>query len=391
MKIGVPKETEASEKRVALVPETASKLVKLGFEVRVETGAGSNSYYPDHLYQESGASLVSDPSVLFGKSEMIVRVQKPSLKEVDSYPPKTVLIAFLQPLLNLDLVKRLADREITAFSMDAIPRISRAQSMDTLSSMSSAAGYKAVLLAAQELPRFFPLLMTAAGTMTPAKVFVIGAGVAGLQAIATARRLGAVVEAFDTRPAVKEQVESLGAKFAEIAWKLNEKQSQDAGGYAKELSDEHQKKEMELIAQKVKESDVIITTALIPGKKAPVLITEEMVKEMKPGSVIVDLAAEMGGNCSLTKPGEKVSIHEIKIIGLLNLPSLLSSHASLMYSRNLFSFLSLLTKNGKLNLDWSDEIISGACIVHEGKIKSEPVKQKLLQTEAVQTEAKGTR
>jgi NAD(P) transhydrogenase subunit alpha len=379
MKVGVPKETEIGEKRVALIPETVSKLVKLGFEVLIETGSGTASYFPDRFYQESGASIISGRKTLLEQSEMILRVQKPSLEEVEFYPPKTVLIAFLQPLLNLDLVKKLNERKITAFSMDVIPRISRAQSMDALSSMSTAAGYKAVLLAAQELPKFFPLLMTAAGTMTPAKVFVIGAGVAGLQAIATARRLGAVVEAFDTRPAVKEQVESLGAKFAEIAWKLDEKQSQDAGGYAKELSEEHQKKEMELIAQKVKESDVVITTALIPGRKAPVLITEDMVKEMKLGSVIVDLASEMGGNCSLTKPGEVALMHDVKIIGLLNLPSLLSTHSSQMYSRNLFSFLNLLLKNGKIQLDWSDEIVSGACVVHDGEIKSETVKQRLIQ------------
>jgi NAD(P) transhydrogenase subunit alpha len=377
MKVVVPKESAPGEKRVALVPETVSKMVKEGFQVFVESRGGEGAFFLDEAYKSAGAEVVADPQKLYAHADFVLRVQKPEHLEI--LPEGCVLMAFLQPLVDLELIKKLANRKITAFAMELIPRITRAQSMDALSSMSTIAGYKAALLAADALPKFFPMLMTAAGTITPAKVFVIGAGVAGLQAIATARRLGAVVEAFDTRPAVKEQVESLGAKFAEPSWKIEEAQAQDKGGYAKELSEEQHKKEMAFLAEKVKEADVVITTALIPGKKAPLLITEEMVKNMRPGSVIVDLAAEAGGNCALTKPNERVVVNDVAIIGYLNLPSHMAYHASQMYSRNLYALFShLIGKEKKLMLDWEDEITAGCCVTHAGEVKH-PLVKKLLE------------
>lgn len=368
MKIGVPKETAPQETRVALTPETAGKLIRAGFQISVQAGAGENSFFTDQDFAASGCEIIPDVAALLAQSEIILKVQKPTGNEVGLMPENSTLIGFLQPSDNDGLTKRLAEKKITAFSMDSIPRTTRAQTMDALSSMSTIAGYKAVLLAADTSPRFFPMLTTAAGTVTPAKVFVIGAGVAGLQAIATARRLGAIVEAFDTRPAVKEQVESLGARFAQVDWKLDSSEAQDKGGYAKALSAELHQKEEQLLALKIRESDIVITTALIPGKPAPCLITQAMIQSMKPGSVIVDLAAEAGGNCALAKPNEKILQHGVTIIGYLNLPALMPYHASQMYSRNIAGLLTYIVRENKLALDWSDEIIAGACLTHEGKI-----------------------
>ncbi len=365
MKFAVPKETAPHERRVALVPETAGKLIKAGHSVAVESQAGAGAACPDRDYETVGAKVSADVKALWGEAEIILKIQKPTLQEIELLRAGTVLIGLLQPLINPDLVEKLAQRRVTAFSLDAIPRITRAQPMDVLSSQSTVSGYKAVLLAANAMPKFFPMLSTAAGTVAPAKVFIIGAGVAGLQAIATAKRLGAIVQAFDVRPAVKQEVESLGAKFVGLA--IEEAAAKT--GYAKELSEEHQKQERELIAKYVKESDVVITTALIPGKKAPLLITKEMVAQMKPGSVIVDLAAEQGGNCEATKAGQDLSVNGVMILGPLNLPSQMSFHASQMFSRNLHAFLQLLiNKEGKLNLDFHDEIIKGSCVTHEGKV-----------------------
>jgi len=370
MKIAVPKEIIANERRVALVPETVARLVKSGMEVLVETGAGERACFSNQTYKEAGAKLIPDPATLFREADVVLKVQKPvinealSKHEVELLREGSVLIAFLQPLTNPDLVKKIAERKITGFSMDAIPRITRAQPMDALSSQATVSGYKAVLLAANAIGKFFPMLSTAAGTIVPAKVFILGAGVAGLQAIATARRLGAIVQAFDVRPAVKEQVESLGAQFVGLAIE----EAEEKTGYAKELSEEHQRRERELIARYVKEADIVISTALVPGKRAPLLITAEMVQQMKPGSVIIDLAAEAGGNCELTQAGREIAQNGVTIIGPTNLPSSMPTHASQMYSRNISSFLLHLIRDNKLNLDFNDEIIRGSCITHEGRI-----------------------
>ena len=370
MKIGVPKETAPGERRVALVPETVSRLAKSGNTVVVERGAGEASSFPDRLYADAGATI-GDPYA----AELVVKVQKPSDDELARLHEGTVLIAFLQPLTQHDLVRELARRRITALSMDAIPRITRAQPMDALSSQATVAGYKAVVVAAAALPKFFPMLTTAAGTIAPAKAFVIGAGVAGLQAIATARRLGAVVEAFDTRPIVKEQVQSLGAKFLEVD--LGET-GEGTGGYAKELSEEAHRKEVELLAKAVKENDIVITTAAIPGRPAPKLITADMVRSMRPGSVIVDLAAETGGNCELTRPGEVSVVDGVRIDGTTNLPSTMPYHASQMYSRNVASLLGLmLAKDGTLNVDMNDDVVKGTVITKNGEVVHEATKKAL--------------
>src|SRR5881628_4177988 len=369
MKIGVPKETMPGETRVGLVPETVGRLAKAGNTLVVERGAGVASAFPDDAYEKAGARIVDNAF----DAELVAKVQRPTDAEIGKLRAGTVLIALLQPLVNTDLARTLAERSVTAFSMDAIPRITRAQPMDALSSQATVAGYKAVLLAAAALPKFFPMLTTAAGTIAPAKAFVIGAGVAGLQAIATARRLGAVVEAFDTRPVVKEQVQSLGAKFLEVD--LGET-GEGAGGYAKELSEEAHRKEVELLAKAVKENDIIITTAAIPGRPAPKLITADMVRSMKPGSVIVDLAAETGGNTELTEAGKVIDVDGVRIDGTTNLPSTMPYHASQMYSRNVASLLGLLlTKDARLNLDLGDEVIKGTVITHDGAVVHEPTRK----------------
>jgi H+-translocating NAD(P) transhydrogenase subunit alpha len=368
MRIGVVRETTPGERRVALVPETVGRLAKSGNEVIVERGAGDASSFPDRMYTEAGGTIGDAWS-----ADLVVKVAKPSDDELARIREGAVLIAFLQPLTNHALVRELARRRVTALSMDAIPRITRAQPMDALSSQATVAGYKAVLLAAVALPKFFPMLTTAAGTIAPAKAFVIGAGVAGLQAIATARRLGAVVEAFDTRPVVKEQVQSLGAKFLEVD--LGET-GEGAGGYAKELSEEAHRKEVELLAKAVKENDIIITTAAIPGRPAPKLITADMVRSMKPGSVIVDLAAETGGNTELTQAGKVIDVDGVRIDGTTNIPSTMPYHASQMYSRNIQSLLGLLiTKEGKLNLDMNDDVIKGTVITKDGEVVHEATRK----------------
>ncbi|TMF28082.1 MAG: Re/Si-specific NAD(P)(+) transhydrogenase subunit alpha [Chloroflexi bacterium] len=373
MKIGVVRETAPGERRVALVPETVGRLAKGGNQLVVERGAGEASSFPDKLYTDAGATIGDAWS-----AEMVLKVAKPSDDELERLRDGTVLIAFLQPLTNHALVRDLASRGITALSMDAIPRITRAQPMDALSSQATVAGYKAVLLAAAALPRFFPMLTTAAGTIAPAKAFIIGAGVAGLQAIATARRLGAVVEAFDTRPVVKEQVQSLGAKFLEVD--LGET-GEGTGGYAKELSEEAHRKEVELLAKAVKENDIVITTAAIPGRPAPKLITADMVRSMKPGSVIVDLAAETGGNSELTEPGKVIEVNGVRIDGTTNLPSTMPYHASQMYSRNIASLLGLLlTKEGTLNLDLKDDVIKGTVITHGGEVVHDATRKAVGET-----------
>jgi len=375
MKIGVPRETMPGEARVGLVPETVGRLAKAGNTVVVERGAGAASSFTDEAYEKAGAQLVDNAF----DAELVAKVQRPTDAEVSKLHSGTVLIAFLSPLTNHALVDQLARAGVTALSMDAIPRITRAQPMDALSSQATVAGYKAVLLAAATLPKFFPMLTTAAGTIAPAKALVIGAGVAGLQAIATARRLGAVVEAFDTRPVVKEQVQSLGAKFLEID--LGESGA-GQGGYAKELSEEAHRKEVELLAKAARENDIIITTAAIPGRKAPVLITREMLPTMKPGSVIVDLAAETGGNVEGTEAGKTIVVSGVTIIGQLNLPSSMPFHASQMYSRNIASLLALmLKKDGTFDLDIGDDVVKGTVITHSGQVVHEAT-QKAMQPAA---------
>jgi NAD(P) transhydrogenase subunit alpha len=372
MKIAVVREIREGEKRVALVPESCRKLAGKGIRVAVESGAGESAYFSDDSYRESGAEIEADAAELLGSADLVLKVQPPDVNpalgrhEADLMREGAMLLGTLMPARWPEVVEKLASRRITAFATDRIPRISRAQSMDTLSSMANIAGYKAALIAANALPRFFPMLMTAAGTVFPAKVFVIGAGVAGLQAIATARRLGAAVEATDTRPAVKEQVESLGARFAGLE---TVESAQDASGYAKELSQEFYRRQAELIAARCAAADAVITTALIGGVKAPRLVTAEMVRSMKPGSVIVDLAAEGGGNCELTRPGSTVAEGGVTIFGPLNLPAEMPWHASTLYSRNLTAFVLAFWKDGRFDLDLDDEILRGALVTHQGDVR----------------------
>ncbi len=359
MRVGVPRETAPGERRVALVPETVSRLVAAGFDVVVEPGAGTAASFPDGAYEDSGATL-GDP----WSAEAVVKVQKPSEAELERLDPGAVLIAFLQPLGDPDGIERLAAHGVTAFALESIPRITRAQSMDALSSQSTVSGYKAVLLAAERLPRFFPMLVTAAGTVAPAKVLVLGAGVAGLQAIATARRLGAVVSAFDTRPAVQEQVESLGAAFLELGVTADE----TSGGYARELTEEEGRRQQEELAGRIADFDVVVTTALVPGRPAPRLIPAAAVAAMRPGSVIVDLAAEAGGNCELTEPGAEVERNGVTIVGLTNLPSTMPFHASQFLSRNVAALLTHLAPEGELSLDFEDPITGGACVTRRDEV-----------------------
>lgn len=369
--VGVPRETVPGERRVALTPDVVKRLSGRGFRILVEREAGVAASYPDELYTEAGATIVPEVAQLYREADVILKVQRPTDEEVPLLREGQVIIAFLSPLTRPELVVQLAERKVTALSMDAIPRITRAQPMDALSSMSTIAGYKAVLLAANALSKFFPLLMTAAGTIPPARVLVLGAGVAGLQAIATARRLGAVVEAFDTRPVVKEQVESLGATFLE----LDVQGSQDASGYATELEEEHIKREIALIKEHASRSDVIITTALIPGRPAPLLLPEDTVAVMRPGSVIVDLAAEMGGNCELTKPGETIVRHNVTIMGPLNLPSEMAYHASQMYAKNIGALLEHLAPNANLTFDMEDSITAGVVLTRDGEVLHGPTRE----------------
>jgi len=366
MKIGVPKETAANERRVAVTPEVTGKLVKAGLGVQVERDAGKAASFPDDAYGTAGATVVATAADLFAQSDVVLKVQPPSPPEVRLCREAAVLVALFQPSAEREAVAQLGARKVTAFSLSLLPRITRAQPMDVLSSQATVAGYKAVLVAAMSTGRFFPMLVTAAGTLAPARVLVLGAGVAGLQAIATARRLGAVVSAFDVRPAVKGQVESLGAKF--LAMQISE-QAEAAGGYAKQLSEETHRRELAFIAQSVKDADIVITTAAIPGQRAPILITAEAVDGMKPGSVIVDLAVETGGNCELAQPGRDVLRNGVAILGPLNVASTLPYHASQMYARNISSFLLHVVKDGALGLDFDDEIIRDTCVTHAGEVR----------------------
>jgi NAD(P) transhydrogenase subunit alpha len=370
MQIGVPTETADGERRVALVPEVVRKLVSRDLEVVVERGAGDKALIPDAQYEEAGAKL-GDSAAAWG-ANVVVKVAPPSEAETARLGPDSVLIGFLAPLTNGDGVRAIANSGATSFALEAVPRISRAQSMDALSSQSNVAGYRAALIGAQEMGRFYPMLMTAAGTIRPATVLVLGAGVAGLQAIATARRLGAVVQGFDVRAAVKEQVESLGAHFLEFDLGGD---LEGAGGYAKELTAEQQARQQELMAEAIGKVDVVITTALVPGRRAPILVTEDAVKKMKPGSVIVDLAGEAGGNCELSEPGQTVLRYDVKILAPLNVPSTMAEHASQLYARNIEALLELMVgDDGKLSLDFDDEIIAGACITRGGEIVHEGAK-----------------
>jgi H+-translocating NAD(P) transhydrogenase subunit alpha len=371
VKVAAPKESAQDERRVALVPDTAVKLVAAGLEVSVEEGAGSNAFVPDQAYQAAGVKVVKSAAALLKDADVVLKVQAPSAGEVELLQRGAVLISFLQPATQGEVVTALAKRGVTAFSLELVPRISRAQSMDALSSQASAAGYKAVLIAAARLGKFFPMMMTAAGTVAPARVLVMGAGVAGLQAIATARRLGAVVSAYDVRPAVKDEVKSLGATFIELPLEAQEGQ----GGYAKEQSEEFLRKQRELIGEHIAKSDVVITTAAIPGRRAPLLVTADMVKGMRPGSIIVDLAAETGGNVELTKAGEDVDVGGVTVIGTRNVPSTMPLHASQLYARNVANLLLHLVKDGAIKLDFADEITKGACVTHGGEIVNEKAKQ----------------
>jgi NAD(P) transhydrogenase subunit alpha len=353
VRVGVPKETVPGERRVALVPDAIRRLPP-GVDVAVERGAGASAWFLDDAFAAAGAELVDDAFA----ADVVVKVQKPTAGELEQLREGSALIGFLQPLTDPDGLRELAARGITAFAMESIPRVTRAQAMDALSSQNTVAGYKAVLLAAERLPKLFPMLTTAAGTVTPARVLVLGAGVAGLQAIATARRLGARVSGFDTRPVVKEQVESLGASFLDLGVRSEEA----AGGYATELSDEEQRRQQEELAGAIGQCDVVVTTALVPGRPAPTLITADAVAAMQPGSVIVDLAAEAGGNCELTEPGAEIVREGVTIVGPLNLASSMPVHASQLYARNVSALLTHLVADGELRLDWDDEITSAACV-----------------------------
>ncbi|HEY9634940.1 MAG TPA: Re/Si-specific NAD(P)(+) transhydrogenase subunit alpha [Coleofasciculaceae cyanobacterium] len=374
MRIAIAREIEVGERRVALVPDIVARLVKQGLEIWVESGAGEGSFFTNEAYEAVGAKVIYDTAVLWSEADILVKVGIPKDHEINQLREGSILISFLSPLAKPEVIQQLANRKVTAFSMELIPRTSRAQSMDALSSQAGVAGYKAVLIAAAALPKFFPMLTTAAGTIKPAKVFVMGAGVAGLQAIATARRLGAVVEAFDIRPAVKEEVQSLGAKFVEVT--LDE-DTVAAGGYAKEISEAAKQRTQEVVTEHVKNADVVITTAQVPGKKAPVLVTEEMVAQMNPGSVIVDLAAEQGGNCAVTEPGKDVVRNGVTIIGPINLPSSMPVHASQMYAKNTSTLLQYLVKNDEVQLNFEDDIISSTCVTYAGEIRNQRIKDAL--------------
>jgi NAD(P) transhydrogenase subunit alpha len=370
MKVAIPREVTTGESRVAATPDVVKRLVKKGFEVLIQKGAGEASFFPDSEYEEAGATLVEDARALFSQADLIFKVNAPEAlpdggHEIDLMREGAGILALLFPLNLHELVQRLADRKVTSFSLDQVPRITRAQSMDVLSSQSTVAGYKAVLLAATRTPKFFPMLTTAAGTIRPGKVVILGVGVAGLQAIATARRLGAVVKAYDIRAATKEQVESLGATFIELP-EIGDMETE--GGYAKELTPEQVKEQQMHLAEHLQEADVIVTTALIPGRPAPRLITKEMATKLRPGTVVLDMAAEAGGNCELTQAGEDVTLDGVVYMGPRNIPGSMPQHASQMFSRNLLNLLLHLAPEGELAMDFEDAITVGSCITHEGKV-----------------------
>jgi len=377
MKIGVPKEIEDGENRVSLIPAMVPSLQEKGFEVVVARSAGEKSHYSDKSFEDAGAVLVDGNKDVYQQADIVFKVRPPTTdgeNEIGLLKEDTLLICLLDPFFNQDLVASLAKKKVNAMALEFIPRITRAQSMDVLSSMASIAGYKAVLEAAAVHPKYFPMLMTAAGTITPSKVFIIGAGVAGLMAIATARRLGAVVEAYDTRPVVKEQVESLGAKFVEFDLEIED--AQDSGGYAKAQSEEFYRKQREEMGKKVAEVDVVVSTALIPGKKAPVLVTSEMLKKMKPGSVLVDLAAEKGGNIEGSVAGKQVDVDGVTIIGYTDFPSRTAGHASQLFSKNVTTLLlSLVNDEGKVAIDREDEVVDGCLLTYEGEVVHKALKE----------------
>ena len=393
MIIGAPRETYPGERRVALVPSAVPALTQAGLEVLVEKGAGAEAGYPDASYEEKGARVVSGRAELFQNADVILQVRALGANpdqgraDLELLREGQTVIGFLEPLTAREEVQALSERQVTAFAMELIPRITRAQSMDALSSQATVAGYKAAILAAETLPRMFPMLMTAAGTVTPAHVLIVGVGVAGLQAIATTRKLGAVVQAYDIRPEVKEQVESLGAKFVELG--LETEEATAAGGYAREMDEEFYKKQREMMLRVVAESDVVITTAAVPGKRAPILVTEEMVKGMRPSSVIVDLAAERGGNCELTQPGETAQVHGVTILGHANLPATVPYHASQMYAKNVSSFLLHLIQDGELRIDLEDPIAHDTLVLRDGEVVHPKVRELLGLPPAVGAEAKG--
>src|ERR1700694_2792946 len=379
MIVGVPRESFPGERRVALVPAAIPNLTKAGLEVVVEAGAGAGAGYPDADYAAKGAKIVATRAEVFGAADIVVQVlcygsnDKTGKEDVPLYRRDQALIGFLRPLGSIETIQEIASKGVISFSVELMPRTTRAQSMDVLSSMATICGYKAVVLAADTSPRIFPMLTTAAGTITPARVFVIGAGVAGLQAIATARRLGAVASAYDLRPAAKEQVQSLGGRFVELPLEVTD--AQDSQGYARAQDESFYRRQRELLARVVAESDVVISAAVIPGKKPPILVTKEMVASMAPGSVIVDLAGERGGNCELTRPGEIVVEHGVTIIGWFNLASTVPYHASQMYARNVTAFLLPLLKEGKLRLDTTDEIIRETLVTHAGEVVNKRVRE----------------
>ncbi len=370
--IGVPRETAPGEKRVAIVPEVVKKFTSLGADICMEQGAGTGALFHDEDF--GAASIAANPAGVFARSQIILKVQPPTLDDVRLMGPGTVLIGFLHPYEDGGRARLLCERNITSFAVELIPRISRAQSMDALSTQATVAGYQCALIAGVISPKFFPMITYAAGTLRPARVLVIGAGVAGLQAIATAHRLGAIVEAYDVRPETKEQVESLGARFVDTGVA-----AVAAGGYARELTLDEKMAQQEKLKKAVAQVDVLITTAAIPGKRSPLIVTEDMVRGMKQGAVIVDMAADSGGNVAGTRPGETVATNGVSIVGTVNLASRMSVHASEMYARNLFNFLSPFIKDGQLMLDWSDEILAGSCFTHEGEIRHEGVRKTLAE------------
>lgn len=380
MVIAIPKEIMPGENRVSIVPEVASKLIKSGFEVVIEKGAGEKANYTDEKYSEKGVKIIENTEELFSKGDIVIKVQRPvqneklNKHEVELIKEGSYLVTFMYSLHYPELAQKCAQKKINVISMDQIPRTTLAQKMDALSSQANLAGYKSVLMTANKLGKIFPLMMTAAGTISPAKVVIMGAGVAGLQALGTAKRLGAVVEVSDIRPQVKEEVESLGGKFIEVE---TDESMQDEGGYAKEASEEFLQKQKALIAKKVKDADIVITTALVPGKKAPVLVTEEMVKSMKVGSVVLDMAVEYGGNCEISEKDKEVVKHGVTIIGEPNIPSLVPVHASDLYSKNILSLLSHISKEGNLEVNLEEEITNGCLIVYNGEVRHEKTKQLL--------------
>ncbi len=372
MVIGVPKEILEGENRVAVVPDVASKLIKSGFQIIIEKDAGLNAGFINDKYESAGAKVIENVEELYNSSDVILKVQRPNKNELDLIKRDTLLITFLYPLHYYDLAKECAQRGVDIISMDMIPRTTLAQKMDALSSQANISGYKSVLITANLLGKIFPLMMTAAGTISPAKVVIMGAGVAGLQALGTAKRLGAVVEVSDIRPAVKEEVQSLGGKFIEVE---TDASMEDERGYAKEASEEFLKKQKELIFKHVTEADIVITTALVPGKKAPILITEEMVKNMREGAVILDMAVEFGGNCEVSEKGRTIKKYGVTIVGEPNLPSLVPFHASEMYSKNILNLLTYISKDGKIELKLEDEIVKGSLITYKGEVINSRVKE----------------